>query len=80
MDSKGLLYWIGIILVLWFLWPLIKSLIFIVLIIALILFLVYTFSGKDRPKSDHDYIERHDPQKPADDEVIDVEYKTKERK
>lgn len=39
-DLKGILYWIVILLALWLLWPLIKGLIFIVLVAAIVIFVL----------------------------------------
>ncbi len=61
---KDLLYWLVILLVLWLLWPLIKGLIFIVLLAAVVIFVLA-------------YLNRH---KKEDHDVIDASFKVKDKK
>ncbi len=62
---KDLLYWVVILLILWLLWPLIKGLIFIILVAAIVIFVLA-------------YLNKH--KKDKDDGIIDASFKVKDKK
>ena len=81
MYLKDFIYWLVTFLVLWFLWPLIKWFIIIILIVCLALYLYYRYTLKHQKHkwnegSNDESIYENAYNKNSD--VIDVEYKKKD--
>lgn len=85
MNNRSILYWICVGMAVYFLWPLLKWLILILLVVMVFLFFYLKKRTKvfktdirwDEGTTNRDY---YDYKKVSQHDVIDVEYKTKEEK
>ena len=80
MDLRGILYWITTFLVVWFLWPLIKWFVIIVVLFFIGLYFYYKHQVKQQEHLWNEGSSNESIYEDArvHDDVIDVEYKKKE--